>query len=81
MGSAAEDAATLGAYSGDFVLTDEVIRSTESAFYAPGASALNRAWYAPSWLCLALREGCPRKIALGVKDEARAKSKLKLALA
>jgi LuxR family maltose regulon positive regulatory protein len=35
-----------GAYSGDFVLTDEVVRYTESAFYAPGASALNRAWYA-----------------------------------
>ena len=35
-----------GAYSGDFVLTDEVVSYTESAFYAPGASALNRAWYA-----------------------------------
>ncbi len=35
-----------GAYSGDFVLTDEVVRCTESAFYATGASTLNRAWYA-----------------------------------
>ena len=35
-----------GAYSGDFVLTDEVVSYTESAFHAPGASALNRAWYA-----------------------------------
>src|SRR5439155_11528473 len=35
-----------GAYSGDFMLTDEVVRYTESAFYAPGASALNRAWCA-----------------------------------
>ncbi len=34
------------AYSGDFLLTEEVIQYTESAFNAPGASALNRVWYA-----------------------------------
>jgi hypothetical protein len=34
------------AYSGDFALTDEAVCCTESAFHAPGASALNRAWYA-----------------------------------
>ncbi len=35
-----------GAYSGDFMLIDEVAGNTESAFCAPGASALNRVWYA-----------------------------------
>ena len=35
-----------GAYSGDFLVTDQVVSYTESAFYAPAASALNRAWYA-----------------------------------
>lgn len=53
------------AYSGDFVLTDEVIRSTESAFYAPGASALNRAWYAA-------RLGFALRYVKGSREKARA---------
>ncbi len=35
-----------GAYSGDFMMIDEVAGKTETAFHAPGASALNRIWYA-----------------------------------
>ncbi|MGH8532156.1 MAG: hypothetical protein ACREV1_05350 [Gammaproteobacteria bacterium] len=35
-----------GAYSGDFVLTEEVASFTKAAYGASGASALNRAWYA-----------------------------------
>jgi len=54
-----------GAYSGDFVLTDEVIRYTESAFYAPGASALNCAWYAT-------RLGFALRYVRGSRDKARA---------
>src|SRR5918999_3427784 len=53
------------AYSGDFVLTDEVVRSTESAFYAPGASALNRAWYAA-------RLGFALRYVRGAREKARA---------
>jgi pentatricopeptide repeat protein len=53
------------AYSGDFVLTDEVVHSTESAFYAPGASALNRAWYAA-------RLGFALRYVKGARKKARA---------
>jgi len=54
-----------GAYSGDFVLTDEVVSYTESAFYAPGASALNRAWYAA-------RLGFALRYVRGSREKARA---------
>jgi LuxR family maltose regulon positive regulatory protein len=54
-----------GAYSGDFMLTDEVVRYTESAFYAPGASALNRAWYAA-------RLGFALRYVRGSREKARA---------
>jgi hypothetical protein len=54
-----------GAYSGDFMLTDEVVRYTESAFYAPGASALNRAWYAA-------RLGHALRYVRGSREKARA---------
>ena len=54
-----------GAYSGDFVLTDEVASYTESAFYAPGASALNRAWYAA-------RLGFALRYVKGARERARA---------
>ncbi|MGH8471197.1 MAG: hypothetical protein ACREVJ_01765, partial [Gammaproteobacteria bacterium] len=54
-----------GAYSGDFVLTDEVVSYTESAFYAPGASALNRAWYAA-------RLGFALRYVKGSREKARA---------
>lgn len=35
-----------GAYSGDAPLVDQVMAATQSAYRAPSASALNRAWYA-----------------------------------
>ncbi len=54
-----------GAYSGDFVLTDEVVSYTESAFYAPAASALNRAWYAT-------RLGFALRYVKGSREKARA---------
>jgi hypothetical protein len=54
-----------GAYSGDFMLIDEVIRYTESAFYTPGASALNRAWYAA-------RLGFALRYVRGSREKARA---------
>jgi LuxR family transcriptional regulator, maltose regulon positive regulatory protein len=34
-----------GAYSGEFALSEEVARYTTSALNAPGATAMNRAWY------------------------------------
>ncbi len=37
---------TYGAYSGDFLLTEEAAAYTKTAYAAPGAAALNRAWYA-----------------------------------
>jgi ATP/maltotriose-dependent transcriptional regulator MalT len=54
-----------GAYSGDFDLTDKVVRYTESAFYSPGASALNRAWYAA-------RLGFALRYFKGSREDARA---------
>lgn len=42
------------AYSGDFVLTEQVISYTKAAFYSPAATAVNRAWYG-SHLGYALR--------------------------
>ena len=54
-----------GAYSGDFVLTDQVVSYTESAFYAPAASALNRAWYAA-------RLGFALRYVRGSREKARA---------
>ena len=53
------------AYSGDFALTDEVVSYTESAFCAPGASALNRAWYAA-------RLGFALRYVKGSRERARA---------
>lgn len=53
------------AYSGDFILLDQVVSATQSAFTAPGASAFNRAWYAA-------RLGFAMRYRKASRDEARA---------